>query len=79
MLSEKHSLDDIATMEVADLADYLKDKGRNRFPIPEHFAKCIQKAAALRTACPRSLRIHGSGSRFLNSGDPKHSKSAQGY
>ncbi|MEB3104074.1 IS110 family transposase [Ferviditalea candida] len=45
MLSEKYSLDDIAHMEVADLADYLKEKGRNRFPDPENVAKCIQKAA----------------------------------
>ncbi|THF72408.1 IS110 family RNA-guided transposase [Cohnella fermenti] len=45
MLSEKYSLDDIATMEVADLADYLRDKGRNRFPDPENVARCIQKAA----------------------------------
>ena len=45
MLSEKYSLDEIANMQVADLADYLKDKGRNRFPDPEHVANCIQKAA----------------------------------
>lgn len=45
MLSEKYSLDDIATMDVADLADYLKEKGKNRFPDPEHVARCIQKAA----------------------------------
>lgn len=45
MLSEKYSLDDIATIEVADLADYLRDKGRNRFPDPENVARCIQKAA----------------------------------
>jgi transposase len=45
MLSEKYSLDDIATMEVGDLADYLRDKGRNRFPDPENVARCIQKAA----------------------------------
>jgi len=45
MLSEKYSLDDIATMEVGDLADYLRDKGRNRFPDPENVAACIQKAA----------------------------------
>lgn len=45
MLSEKFSLDDIANMDVADLADYLKEKGRNRFPDPEHVARCIQKAA----------------------------------
>lgn len=45
MLSEKFSLDDIANREVDDLADYLRDKGRNRFPNPEHVATCIQKAA----------------------------------
>jgi len=45
MLSEKYSLDEIASMEVTDLADYLKDKGKNRFPNPENVAKCIQKAA----------------------------------
>ncbi|CAH0122823.1 MULTISPECIES: IS110 family transposase [unclassified Paenibacillus] len=45
MLSEKYSLDDIATMDVADLADYLRDKGKNRFPDPENVARCIQKAA----------------------------------
>ena len=45
MLSEKFSLDDIAEMDVADLADYLRDKGRNRFPDPENVARCIQKAA----------------------------------
>ncbi|MEK3885839.1 IS110 family transposase [Paenibacillus sp. PL2-23] len=45
MLSEKYSLDDIATKEVGDLADYLRDKGRNRFPDPENVAACIQKAA----------------------------------
>lgn len=45
MLSEKYSLDDIATMDIAELADYLRDKGRNRFPDPENVARCIQKAA----------------------------------
>jgi hypothetical protein len=45
MLSEKYSLDDIAAMDVADLADYLRDKGRNRFPDPDNVARCIQKAA----------------------------------
>lgn len=45
MLSEKYSLDEMANMDVADLADYLKEKGKNRFPDPEHVALCIQKAA----------------------------------
>ena len=42
---EKYSLDEISSMDVAILADYLKDKGKNRFPDPEGVAKCIQKAA----------------------------------
>lgn len=45
MLSERYSLDEMANMEVALLADYLKEKGKNRFPDPEHVARCIQKAA----------------------------------
>ncbi|KJS23003.1 MAG: transposase [Clostridiaceae bacterium BRH_c20a] len=45
LLMEKYSIDEISSMDTQFLADYLKDKGRNRFPDPEHVAKCIQKAA----------------------------------
>ncbi|WAH37977.1 IS110 family RNA-guided transposase [Alicyclobacillus dauci] len=45
LLLEQYSLDEIGSMELADLADYLKEKGKNRFPNPEKVAKCIQKAA----------------------------------
>lgn len=45
LLLEKYSLEEIVAMDVADLADYLKDHGKNRFPDPERVAKCIQKAA----------------------------------
>jgi len=45
LLLEQYSLDEIGSMEMADLADYLKEKGKNRFPDPEKVAKCIQKAA----------------------------------
>jgi transposase len=45
LLLEKYSLDEIGSMDLADLADYLKEKGKNRFPDPEMVAKCIQKAA----------------------------------
>src|SRR5690625_3875964 len=31
-------------MSLDDLADYLRVKGRNRFPDPEHVAKSIQRA-----------------------------------
>lgn len=45
LLLEQYSLDEIGSMKLADLADYLKKKGKNRFPDPEKVAKCIQKAA----------------------------------
>ncbi|GIM48428.1 IS110 family transposase [Collibacillus ludicampi] len=45
LLLEKFSIDDISSMDVYELADYLKEKGKNRFPNPEQVAKCIQKAA----------------------------------
>ena len=46
-LLEKYSLEEIGAMEVADLADYLKEKGRNRFPDPEKVAKCIPKGCTV--------------------------------
>lgn len=45
LLLEQYSLDEIGSMELADLADYLKEKGKNRFSDPEKVARCIQKAA----------------------------------
>ena len=45
LLLEHYSLDEIGSMDLTDLADYLKEKGKNRFPAPEKVAKCIQKAA----------------------------------
>jgi len=42
---EKYSVDKIASMDTAKLADFLKEKGKNRFNAPEAVAKCIQKAA----------------------------------
>ena len=45
LFSEKYSLEDIASMDTSELADYLKVKGKNRFQNPEEVAKCIQKAA----------------------------------
>jgi len=44
LLLEKYSLEEIGSMDVAGLADYLKEKGRNRFSDPEKVAKSIQKA-----------------------------------
>lgn len=42
---EKYSLDEIASMDTAELADYLQKRGKNRFRAPEEVAACIQKAA----------------------------------
>jgi len=45
LLLEKYSLDEISSMDIEALADYLREKGKNRFSEPEKVAKCIQKAA----------------------------------
>lgn len=45
LLLEKYSLDEISSMDIETLADYLREKGKNRFSEPEKVAKCIQKAA----------------------------------
>src|SRR5690625_4670214 len=42
---ENYSLEELSVMPLEDLADYLRTKGRNRFPDPEYVAKSIQKAA----------------------------------
>lgn len=41
---ENYSLDELSNMPLEDLADYLRTKGKNRFPDPEYVAKSIQKA-----------------------------------
>jgi len=43
---ENYSLDELSNMPLEDLANYLRMKGRNRFPNPEYVAKSIQKAVA---------------------------------
>ncbi|WP_339302040.1 IS110 family transposase [Paenibacillus sp. FSL K6-2441] len=60
MLSEKFSLDDIAEMDVADLADYLRDKGRNRFPDPERVLDGIQGAQCL-LSVPGIGKVYAAG------------------
>ena len=41
---ENYSLDELSNMPLEDLADYLRTKGKNRFPDPDYVAKSIQKA-----------------------------------
>ncbi|MFA5528725.1 MAG: IS110 family transposase [Peptostreptococcales bacterium] len=42
---ESYSLEELSQMPLEDLADYLRVKGRNRFPDVNQVAKSIQKAA----------------------------------
>ena len=42
---ESYSLEELSQMSLEDLADYLRVKGRNRFPDAKQVAKSIQKAA----------------------------------
>ena len=41
---ESYSLEELSNMPLEDLADYLRTKGRNRFPDPESVAESIQRA-----------------------------------
>jgi transposase len=45
LLLEKYTLEEISSMELEELAGFLKEKGKNRFADPECVAKSIQKAA----------------------------------
>src|SRR5699024_11783209 len=42
---ERYSLEELSQMYLEDLDDYLREKGRNRFPDAKQVAKSIQKAA----------------------------------
>lgn len=44
LFAESFSLDDIANMELEELAEFLQKKGKGRFRNPEELAKSIQKA-----------------------------------
>ncbi|MFD2118169.1 IS110 family transposase [Paenibacillus yanchengensis] len=41
---ESYSLDELSNMPLDDLADFLRTKGKNRFPDPTYVANSIQKA-----------------------------------
>jgi len=61
---ENYSLDELSNMPLEDLANYLRMKGRNRFPDPEYVAKSIQKAVHWGQLCDdtqhrRSVTQHG--------------------
>lgn len=45
LLLEQYSLDEISAMDIQDLAEFLRIKGKNRFTDAEYVSKSIQKAA----------------------------------
>lgn len=45
LLLEQYSLDEISAMDIQDLAEFLRIKGKSRFTDAEYVAKSIQKAA----------------------------------
>src|SRR5699024_408530 len=45
LFQEYYSLEELAQISLEDLADYLREKGKNRFPDAKLVAKYIQKAA----------------------------------
>jgi Transposase and inactivated derivatives len=52
---EFESADELAYMDLHDLTEYIKDKGKNRFPNPDAVAKAIQKAARSSYRLPKTV------------------------
>ena len=44
LMTEDHTLDELATVSLKDLADFIQKLGRGRFKAPEKLAKAIQSA-----------------------------------
>lgn len=49
------SPDELAYMDLHDLTEYIKEKGKNRFPNPDEVAKAIQKAARSSYRLPKTV------------------------
>jgi len=52
---EFDSPDELAYMDLHDLTEYIKGKGKNRFPNPDEVAKAIQKAARSSYRLPKTV------------------------
>ena len=52
---EFDSVDQLALMDLHDLTEFIKDKGKNRFPDPNAVAKAIQKAARSSYRLPKTI------------------------
>lgn len=57
LMTEDHTLDELATVSLKDLADFIQKLGRGRFKAPEKLAKAIQSAIRALTVCLNSNRI----------------------
>ena len=49
------SVDQLALMDLHDLTEFIRDKGKNRFPDPDAVAKAIQKAARSSYRLPKTV------------------------
>lgn len=52
---EFESPDQLAYMDLQELTDFIKEKGKNRFPDPDSVAKAIQKAARSSYRLPKTV------------------------
>lgn len=52
---EFDSVDQLTLMDLHDLTEFIKDKGKNRFPDPDAVAKAIQKAARSSYRLPKTV------------------------
>lgn len=52
---EFESVDELAYMDLQELTDFIKEKGKNRFPNPDAVAHAIQKAARSSYRLPKTI------------------------
>ena len=52
---EFESVDELAYMDLQELTDFIKEKGKNRFPDPDAVAQAIQKAARSSYRLPKTI------------------------
>jgi transposase len=55
LLEEFETIDELAYMDIDDLADFIAEKGRNHFPDPQAVAKAVQSAAKTSYNLPKPL------------------------
>jgi transposase len=55
LLLERYTLDEISSMELINLSDYLQEKSKNKFADPECLARSIQKATRTSYRLPKTV------------------------